>query len=36
VAYGDGAVQFIGETIDSNVWDALSQRNDGQSRKYTP
>ena len=36
VAYGDGAVQFIGETIDSNVWNALSQRNDGTSRKYTP
>jgi hypothetical protein len=36
VAYGDGAVQFIGETMDINVWNALARRNDGTSLKYTP
>lgn len=36
VAYGDGAVQFINETIDTNVWNALAQRNDGKSLKYNP
>lgn len=36
VAYGDGAVQFINETIDINVWNALARRNDGSSLKYNP
>jgi prepilin-type processing-associated H-X9-DG protein len=36
VAYGDGAVQFVNETIADNVWDALSQRNDGSAVKYNP
>ena len=33
VAYGDGAVQFINETIDINVWNVLAQRNDGSALK---
>lgn len=36
VAFGDGAVQFINETIDINVWNALARRNDGTSLKYNP
>lgn len=36
VAFGDGAVQFINETIDITVWNALSQRNDGKALKYNP
>jgi len=36
VAYGDGAVQFINETIDITVWNRLSQRNDGFATKYKP
>jgi prepilin-type N-terminal cleavage/methylation domain-containing protein len=35
-AFGDGAVQFIRETIDINVWNALARRNDGTSLKYNP
>lgn len=36
VAYGDGAVQFINETIDINVWNALAKKADGSTLKYTP
>lgn len=36
VAYGDGAVQFVNETIAMNVWNDLSRRNDGTATKYNP
>ena len=36
VAYGDAAVQFINETIDINVWNALAKKADGSTLKYTP
>jgi prepilin-type processing-associated H-X9-DG protein len=36
VAFGDGAVQFINETIASNVWQALARKADGTAMKYQP
>jgi prepilin-type N-terminal cleavage/methylation domain-containing protein len=36
VAYGDAAVQFINETIDINVWNALAKKADRSSLKYNP
>jgi prepilin-type processing-associated H-X9-DG protein len=36
VAYGDGAVQFISETIDINIWNALSKKADRSTLKYNP
>jgi prepilin-type N-terminal cleavage/methylation domain-containing protein len=36
VAYGDGAVQFINESIDINIWNALSKKADGSTLKYAP
>ena len=36
VAYGDAAVQFINETIDINVWNALAKKADRSTLKYTP
>lgn len=36
VAFGDGAVQFINETIASNVWQALARKADGTATKYQP
>jgi prepilin-type N-terminal cleavage/methylation domain-containing protein len=36
VAYGDAAVQFINETIDINVWNALAKKADGLTLKYNP
>jgi hypothetical protein len=36
VAYGDAAVQFINETIDINVWNALAKKADGSTLKYNP
>lgn len=34
VAFGDGAVQFINETVASNVWQALAKKADGSATKY--
>ena len=36
VAYGDAAVQFINETIDINVWNALAKKADRSTLKYAP
>ena len=34
VAYGDAAVQFINDSIDINVWNALAKKADGSTLKY--
>jgi prepilin-type N-terminal cleavage/methylation domain-containing protein len=36
VGFGDGAVQFVNETIASNVWQALVRKADGSAVKYNP
>jgi prepilin-type N-terminal cleavage/methylation domain-containing protein len=34
VGYGDGAVQFVAETIDPNAWAAMAKRADGSALRY--
>jgi prepilin-type N-terminal cleavage/methylation domain-containing protein len=34
VAYGDAAVQFIKDSIDINVWNALAKKADGSTLRY--